>query len=311
MMKKFLTRLLLFCSIVVGLFIVILSLPQNPNNYMIEYDIKMGKMQSVNRPPSIILLGGSSTAFGYDSKMLEDSTRFNVINVGLQAGLGQYFIFDDLIWRLNKGDIVIYSPEYETLCIDGYGEQALCFLYFQCNNYNRNVLHYGHYKTIINNLPKFAIGNLSYNVKKLFLTDNEIDLGVYSKLSFNEYGDFISHWVNDENLYLGENYRVIKDVNIELLDYLIKGINSNSNQIILFPQAISETEYENQNIQIQKITNFVDTKSKGFICPPSTEVYADSLFFDGPYHLRRDGAVRRTRHLITLLKQHGICSLTL
>ena len=41
--------------------------------------------------PKIIIVSGSSSAFGLNQKMLEDSTGYKVANLGLHAGFGHLF----------------------------------------------------------------------------------------------------------------------------------------------------------------------------------------------------------------------------
>jgi hypothetical protein len=64
-------------------------------------------------PPRVLLAGGSNTAFGFDSPLLEGLVDRPVVNLGLHAGLGPDYICDELRDALRPGDVAILSFEYE------------------------------------------------------------------------------------------------------------------------------------------------------------------------------------------------------
>ncbi len=62
--------------------------------------------------PKIIFVGASNLAFGLNCKIIEDSLKLPVVNMGLHGGLGLYFILNEGRSNIQKGDIVILSIEY-------------------------------------------------------------------------------------------------------------------------------------------------------------------------------------------------------
>ena len=62
--------------------------------------------------PKIIIVSGSSSAFGLNQKMLEDSTGYKVANLGLHAGFGHLFCSELAKANINEGDIVLLGYEY-------------------------------------------------------------------------------------------------------------------------------------------------------------------------------------------------------
>src|SRR6476661_8416978 len=63
--------------------------------------------------PKIILVGGSNLAFGVDSKLLQDSLRLPVVNMGLYAKLGLRYMLAQVKPYIRAGDIVVVVPEYD------------------------------------------------------------------------------------------------------------------------------------------------------------------------------------------------------
>ncbi len=63
--------------------------------------------------PKIIIVSGSSSAFGLDQEMLEDASGYKVANLGLHAGFGHLFYSELAKANINEGDIVLLGYEYE------------------------------------------------------------------------------------------------------------------------------------------------------------------------------------------------------
>ncbi len=62
--------------------------------------------------PKIIIVSGSSSAYGLDQKMLEDATGYKVSNLGLHMGFGYLFFTELAKQNINAGDIVLVGYEY-------------------------------------------------------------------------------------------------------------------------------------------------------------------------------------------------------
>ncbi|MBO5564353.1 MAG: hypothetical protein J5935_01930 [Lachnospiraceae bacterium] len=62
--------------------------------------------------PRLILLGGSSMAYGIDEAYLEELTGLPVVNMGLYGGLGDLFQSQLVRSDLHEGDIVLLGYEY-------------------------------------------------------------------------------------------------------------------------------------------------------------------------------------------------------
>lgn len=62
--------------------------------------------------PKIIVVAGSSSAFGLRQEMLEEASGYKVVNLGLHAGFGHIFCSELAKANINEGDIVLLGYEY-------------------------------------------------------------------------------------------------------------------------------------------------------------------------------------------------------
>ena len=96
-MNRFCKKLGLFLLIIIFALIARTSMfPYNKHGYIRRQLVKQDMLSRENRQPSIILVGGSNVAFGYNSKIISDSMNMDVINFGLHAGFGLKYIIDVL-----------------------------------------------------------------------------------------------------------------------------------------------------------------------------------------------------------------------
>lgn len=138
--------------------------------------------------PKIVFVGGSSVAFGVDSELIQkEFSEYDVINFGMYAALGTNTMLDLSREYVREGDLVILMPEQQAQTLSMYfnGEilwQALDGAFGMIRHIpkeNRGQL--------LAEYPYFAAEKW-----KLFLTGKRLlGSGVYSRTSFNEYGDLI------------------------------------------------------------------------------------------------------------------------
>ena len=68
----------------------------------------------------IVVVGGSSVAFGLDSKLMEEKTGIPVVNFGLYAALGTKLMLDLSLPHINEGDTVVIAPELDAQTLSLY-----------------------------------------------------------------------------------------------------------------------------------------------------------------------------------------------
>lgn len=116
-MKAYLKYIIsiLFMTIIMfeGIVIGILKFPKGVfySSYQSLIQDKYRILKEI-KEPKIIMVSGSSSAFGLDQKMLERETGYKIANLGLHAGFGHLFYSELAKANINKGDVVLLGYEY-------------------------------------------------------------------------------------------------------------------------------------------------------------------------------------------------------
>ena len=136
------------------------------------------------RAPKIAVVGGSSVAFGLDSRLLGLHTEREVVNFGLFATLGSKIMLDLSEDGLRGGDIVVFAPELDEQTMSLYfGARAA----WQAIDANENLYEIVYAK---NSLELDAQKQEFESERKEYLEDGAPDpSGVYNRKNFNVYGD--------------------------------------------------------------------------------------------------------------------------
>lgn len=133
----------------------------------------------------VVLVGGSATAFGTDSALLEKYVGRPVVNFGLYAALGTKLMMELSRPYIGKGDIVILSPELDAQTLSLYfnAEQTLMALdgHFSYARY----LEADDILALLGGMWKFSSDKLSY----LSAGNAPDPQGVYNARNFDARGD--------------------------------------------------------------------------------------------------------------------------
>lgn len=137
----------------------------------------------------IVLVGGSSLAFGVDSALLErELPEYRVVNFGMYAALGTTVMLDLSEPLIREGDIVILLPEQQRQTLSGFFDPAIAWQGLD-GAYDLLLSLPGEkLARLAGAFPEFAGEKWAY-----FLTETRPEpQGVYRKSVFNEYGDAVS-----------------------------------------------------------------------------------------------------------------------
>ena len=128
-MKKFIKKLvILSLLVIISISAFLIFLPSDESNiYGSLYD-KHKYIEESNKK-NIIILGGSNILMGIDSELMENKlSEYNVVNIGINAGIGLRFLINDIKSYIKEGDIVVIGAEYSNYVGLLNGESALLFL---------------------------------------------------------------------------------------------------------------------------------------------------------------------------------------
>jgi hypothetical protein len=99
--------------------IAVLTVPQYSNTFVGVLDEKVERLKSIEGE-KLVVVGGSSVAFGLDSGLLEEYIGRPVVNFGLYAALGTKVMLDLSRAGISKGDVVIIAPEVSAQTMSMY-----------------------------------------------------------------------------------------------------------------------------------------------------------------------------------------------
>ncbi len=276
---------------------------QYSHTFLGELSDKYTRLKEINAP-KIIVVGGSSVAFGLDSELLGEHMGMPVVNFGLYASLGTKIMLDLSRANINKGDIVIIAPELDSQTLSLYFNaesmwQALDSDFSMLMHVDKDEY------------SDLAGGFINYvSAKgKLWTSRGQLNPeGVYNHDSFNEYGD-ISYARPYNTMMLGydPNKQILLDSSIyspEFIDYMneyiayVKDCGAAvyytfppMNATALAPSTSDESilkfyQFLCENLDCEVISNINDY------------LIGENYFFDSNFHLNDSGVTLRTALLI-------------
>ncbi len=199
MLKNFLLKSSVFLYIPLTLiFLVGAIFPPTPRSSTSLLFAKIDKDKLLEESPSprLIMVGGSNLSFGINSQMIKDTLDLNPINTGIHAAIGLKYMMDNVLDKIQPGDIVVIAPEYQQFYGDAaYGRNELLRIVVDIDRDSLNDLNREQWLKILPYFPKFALSKLK-PTEYFFQQSKKI--GVYERRAFNEYGDVDIHWSRPE-----------------------------------------------------------------------------------------------------------------
>ena len=99
--------------------VAVFSAPEFQDSFVGALDSKVDRLMNTEED-KIVIVGGSSVAFGYDSDIIEKYVGMPVVNFGLYAALGTKLMLDLSREGIRDGDIVILAPELDSQTLSMY-----------------------------------------------------------------------------------------------------------------------------------------------------------------------------------------------
>ncbi len=251
----------------------------------------------------IVVVGGSSVAFGLDSAALEEYTGMPVVNFGLYAALGTKVMLDLSLAGIGEGDVVVISPEIDAEALSLYfGADTV----WRATDGDISMLRH----IDIENMPAMLGALFGFAGSKLerALGGTPPDSGIYLSKYFNEYGDFA--YPRAENTmpsYYEKNNPIELDTALygtelsEFFDYLneyiakcrVRGANVYFSFSPMNEMAISAEP----TLRAEFARNIEDMLDCPVISDIESCIFEAGYFFDTNYHLNSAGATARTIRL--------------
>ena len=283
------------------------SPPQYDNTFVGALDKKLERLQSVEGE-KIVVIGGSSVAFGLDSALMEKYTGMPVVNFGLYAALGTKLMLDLSRSGIGEGDIVIVSPELDAQTWSLYFNSKTTLQAFDGNLTSLKYVDSEHAFSLAGSIWNFAASKLQYQIN-----GNKPDPdGVYNSKNFNEYGDLV--FERNENVMFGYyelNNLIDPDPDIitdEFVDYMndyIDYCKSKGATVYLSFAPMNELGVAS-GATYDDFYEFSDKVEARINCTLLSDIttclYDPGYFYDTNYHLNDIGVKANTLRLASDLR---------
>ena len=272
------------------------------NYFVAALGDKYERLHSV-KEPKLVVVGGSSVAFGIDSELLGRYTGREVVNFGLYATLGSKVMLDLSEGGLNAGDIVIFAPEPEAATMSLYfGAEAIwqaidvCPALFDVipdSDKEKLYSEFADYKADKEKYTKEGIPNPP---------------GVYNRRSFNEFGDIaVARPFNlmakgyDSNTTFAFDTETVADDFIDYFNAYASRLAERGVTVYFSFCPINELALED-GVDAEKLRAFQSYFEERLICPVISDiedyVMEWGYFYDTNMHLNEAGVTVRTNMLI-------------
>ncbi|MCQ2427700.1 MAG: leucine-rich repeat domain-containing protein [Clostridia bacterium] len=254
--------------------------------------------------PKIILIGGSSVAFGFDSAYMEEKTGYKVVNFGLYATLGTKMMLDLSEANINRGDIVVIAPELDEQTLSLYFNSSSAWQGLEGNLSMLSHIGSDNYGSLLAALPDYLGKRAGY----AFSGEKLSPSGIYRRDSFNEYGDI--SYPREYNVMTfsydkSQTIRLEEDiVDPEYLVYLNEYIDraSHAGAEVYFtfcPMNAMAMAENTTDASIEAFYGFLNDNLRcRVISDPRDAIMDAGYFYDTNYHLN-DAGVRVHTSLVT------------
>lgn len=294
---------LVLCAVLMSGFSYMEAIPSLLNAYADKVEM-LKKAGS----PKIVILGGSNASFGFNSQLINDEFKLPVVNMGVYAEIGFRFVLKDVEQYLGPGDIVVSVPEYANFSSDFYygsrGLIAVVFDVYRDGMKHLSTRQWMHLFPFAFNYSAVKVKRLpDYLFRKITGKPGKSKKGIYSRDSFNSFGDAYIHWEMGPRS-IPPAAKVVPDTEkvnqLVLAEYkeFEERVQKAGVKTLLLPPCYQARSYNNQKWIIDKIAEEINSP----FYVPSRYIFEDEDCFDSPFHLVKSGVDKRTRLVIEDLK---------
>lgn len=308
--KILLTSLIVLTIVLIPMILISFAFgisPQYDDSFYGGMAIKYDRLKGVSGR-KVVIIGGSSLAFGLRSDLLEEQLGIPVVNFGLYANLGMKYMLDVAEDFIGKDDIVIVAPEQNAQALSLYfnAEAVWCSVdgkYEILKKINRD-----NYADMLGKFLTFTSGKYGYWKNK----NKPNPAGVYNAKSFNEYGDIIYerpyNSMNDGfdvSTPISFDNSVIADEFINYLNSYAKAVaKSGAKTFYAFsPMNVKALSSDSNQEKIQQYYDYIrDKLDITVIGNPLAHLLESDWFYDSNFHLNDAGAIYYTALLAQEIK---------
>lgn len=297
---KFIIKLIVFAAIIICYMAMLI--PQYKHSYFASLGDKVNRLKSIDEA-KIVLIGNSNVAFGYDSEMLQSEMGMPVVNMGFHGGLGNAFHENMMDYNVAPGDIYVVSHVTYWRNTGKIESPIDAWATLENNTALWHLVKKEDYRNMLSTFPAYIKKCVTRHIS---LEDMNVTSGVYSRESFNEYGDNATVRVHEDRDYPQEVSAPITDVEeFKALNEWNSYLNERGAKLVIAGYPIM---YSRLNVDDEYMDTYQKDLETGFECAVISDwrdyAYPDEYFYDTEYHLTTEGAKIRTKQLISDLKNY-------
>lgn len=274
---------------------------------LIDKHVRLAAMRS----PKLVIVGGSSAAFGVDSRAIEAVVGMPVFNMGLGADLGLPFMLREIEKHLAAGDRVLLMPEYELFQGDGMSDAgrhyAMSYLPDSWD-YVESPADYVRYFLRATVLK--AQRTVRVVPEKLF--GGQPEKSGYSRELFDASGDYVGHLgkgVQFDTAGWDATPRPVFELNskvIARLEEFVTRVRQRGVVVLVANPPLYERYYGRNIVNVTRVDSMLRRVAHRtgmvVLSRPTDFLFTLDSMYDGPYHLNARGRAERTRRLIQALR---------
>jgi len=312
--KKFIYKVFLLGAIIIGsvwVFNKIYIAQTYPYEYLGGMLNDKHALAQKTPSPKVLWVGGSSGSFGINSDSLQKNLGLPVVNMSFIAPLGTYFLLNDALKEVKKGDKVFVSTEYD---IEKYSTPQV--IYSAVDYYPEGSIYIEKDTTIVDFIGHRVKHKLA-NVSKLFWNvfskndavnaNIEDNTSVYFRSAFSPKGDIISHVNNTPkkvDFFLFPRAPINYSKQIDDLNYFVSEVRKRGAEVYYVFPPLAESTYNYGKVAVESVEKQLNEKLNCDILGTAKDfVRKDSSFFDSFYHLKPAGRDQNTEQILELYKQ--------
>ena len=297
--------------------------PQYSDTFYGALNEKFDRLENLDGK-RIVVVGGSSVAFGLDSALLEQATGYEVVNFGLYADLGTKIMLDLSRDHIREDDIVILAPELDEQTLSLYFNGLSALKALDDNPSMIFDLEGENLYDVWGSLWKFTQEKRGY--AKNGAPNPE---GVYNAKNFNRYGDIDKTLFPRYNNIMGQGYDmshpVVLDQSIyssDFVDYLndyisdIEKVGASvyytfcpvNDLSVVYDSESLMTKEEQLDALSANLLSWLKTKlSCEILGTPKDAVMEHIYFYDSNFHLNDGGVLLHTVRLAEeIIREEGL-----
>lgn len=258
--------------------------------------------------PKIIVISGSSSAFGLDQQLLSDAAGMPVVNLGLHAGFGPCFPTELAKANIGEGDIVLLGYENGWQDMRNQGDPLLCLMGADSRLDMYRTLSFETDIRLLGFITDFAERKANYD--RLDITDyyNRYVFDPETFQMIKPRPDPMEYNPDIHGYYAMDNY--YSEITDETIDYLraFKAYAESRGASVYFviPPVAESSIFFDYNLLVELMQTEEEVIGIPCISDPWDYVFPDELMSNSMYHCNSAGEVRRTEILIEDLRGAGV-----